>query len=127
MQAKHSKPNRTVLRIFSTATFLAMIASCSVSAFAGTYDLNNGDVYVDVRDDQHYVSQVTSVDRDGTKNYYTDEKGTTHDGTKAEDDNQVTITSNGEKTDSTVEIKTDDENQVADVTLKDVNIDAGDR
>lgn len=56
MQAKHSKPNRTVLRIFSTATFLAMIASCSVSAFAGTYDLNNGDVYVDVRNDQHYVS-----------------------------------------------------------------------
>lgn len=48
MQAKHSKPNRTVLRIFSTATFLAMIASCSISAFAGTYDLNNGDVYVDV-------------------------------------------------------------------------------
>lgn len=127
MQAKHSKPNRTVLRIFSTATFLAMIASCSVSAFAGTYDLNNGDVYVEVKDDRHYVSQVTSVDQDGTKNYYTDEKGTTHDGTKAEDDNQVTITSNGEKTDSTVEIKTDDENQVADVTLKDVNIDAGDR
>lgn len=108
MQAKHSKPNRTVLRIFSTATFLAMIASCSVSAFAGTYDLNNGDVYVDVRNDQHYVSQVTSVDQDGTKNYYTDEKGTTHDGTKAEDDNQVTITSNGKETDSTVEVKTED-------------------
>lgn len=127
MQAKHSKPNRTVLRIFSTATFLAMIASCSVSAFAGTYDLNNGDVYVDVRDDQHYVSQVTSVDQDGTKNYYTDEKGTTHDGTKAKDDNQVTITSNGEKTDSTVEVKTEDENQVANITLDNVNIDASDR
>ena len=127
MQAKHSKSNRTVLRIFSTATFLAMIASCSVSAFAGTYDLKNGDVYVDVRDDQHYVSQVTSVDQDGTKNYYTDEKGTTHDGTKAEDDNQVTITSNGEKTTSTVEVKTEDENQVANITLDNVNIDASGR
>lgn len=127
MQAKHSKPNRTVLRIFSTATFLAMIASCSVSAFAGTYDLNNGDVYVDVRNDQHYVSQVTSVDQDGTKNYYTDEKGTTHNGTVAETDNQVTITSNGKETDSTVEVKTEDKNQVANITLDNVNIDASDR
>ena len=127
MHAKHSKPNRTVLRIFSTATFLAMIASCSVSAFAGTYDLNNGDVYVDVRDNQHYVSQVTSVDQDGTKKYYTDESGTTHNGTVAETDNQVTITSNGEKTTSTVEVKTEDENQVANITLDDVNIHADDR
>lgn len=128
MQAKHSKPNRTVLRIFSTATFLAMIASCSVSAFAGTYDLNNGDVYVEVKNNEHYVSQVTHYNNDdGSREYYTDKDGKTYDGTKAETDNQVTITSNGEKTDSTVEIKTDDENQVADVTLKDVNIDAGDR
>lgn len=70
MQAKHSKPNRTVLRIFSTATFLAMIASCSVSAFAGTYDLNNGDVYVEVKNNEHYVSQVTHYNDDGSREYY---------------------------------------------------------
>ena len=122
MQAKHSKPNRTVLRIFSTATFLAMIASCSVSAFAGNYDLNNGDVYVEVKNDQHYVSQVTHYNDDGSREYYKD-----HNGSTPETDNQVTITSNGKETDSTVEIKTDDENQVANVTLKDVNIDARDR
>lgn len=126
MQAKHSKPNRTVLRIFSTATFLAMIASCSVSAFAGTYDLNNGDVYVEVKNDQHYVSQVTHYNDDGSREYYKDEDGT-HDGSKAETDNQVTITSNGEKTTSTVEVKTKDENQVANITLDNVNIDASDR
>ena len=126
MQAKHSKPNRTVLRIFSTATFLAMIASCSVSAFAGTYDLNNGDVYVEVKNDQHYVSQVTHYNDDGSREYYKDEDGT-HDGTKAETDNKVTITSNGKETDSTVEVKTEDENQVANITLDNVNIDASDR
>ena len=127
MQAKHSKPNRTVLRIFSTATFLAMIASCSVSAFAGTYDLNHGDVYVDVRDDQHYVSQVTHYNDDGSRVYYEDGNGNTYDGSKAETDNQVTITSNGKETDSTVEVKTEDENQVANITLDNVNIDASDR
>ena len=127
MQAKHSKPNRTVLRIFSTATFLAMIASCSVSAFAGTYDLNNGDVYVDVRNDQHYVSQVTKYNDDGTKNYYTDEKGTTHDGSEAETDNQVTITSKGESTANIIDVKTEDKNQVANITLDNVHADAEDR
>ena len=127
MQAKHSKPNRTVLRIFSTATFLAMIASCSVSAFAGTYDLNNGDVYVEVKNDQHYVSQVTHYNDDGTKNYYTDEKGTTHDGSEAETDNQVTITSKGESTANIIDVKTEDENQVANITLDNVHADAEDR
>ena len=127
MQAKHSKPNRTVLRIFSTATFLAMIASCSVSAFAGTYDLNNGDVYVEVKNDAHYVSQVTHYNDDGSREYYKDGEGHTHDGSEAETDNQVTITSNGKETDSTVEVKTEDENQVANITLDNVNIDAGGR
>ena len=122
MQAKHSKPNRTVLRIFSTATFLAMIASCSVSAFAGTYDLNNGDVYVDVRNGDHYVSQVAHYNDDGTKEYYKD-----HNGSTPETDKQVTITSNGKETDSTVEVKTEDENQVANITLDNVNIDASNR
>lgn len=122
MQAKHSKPNRTVLRIFSTATFLAMIASCSVSAFAGTYDLNNGDVYVEVKDNAHYVSQVTHYNDDGSRVYYED-----HDGTKAETDNQVTITSKGESTANIIDVKTEDENQVANITLDNVHADAEDR
>lgn len=122
MQAKHSKPNRTVLRIFSTATFLAMIASCSVSAFAGTYDLKNGDVYVDVRNGDHYVSQVTHYNDDGSREFYKD-----HNGSTPETDKQVTITSNGKETDSTVEVKTEDENQVANITLDNVNINASNR
>ena len=122
MQAKHSKPNRTVLRIFSTATFLAMIASCSVSAFAGTYDLNNGDVYVEVKSDGHYVSQVTHYNDDGSKEYYKD-----YDGSKAEADNQVTITSEGKSTANIIDVKTEDKNQVANITLDNVHADARDR
>lgn len=122
MQAKHSKPNRTVLRIFSTATFLAMIASCSVSAFAGTYDLNNGDVYVDVRNGDHYVSQVTHYNDDGTREYYKD-----YNGSEAETDNQVTITSKGESTANIIDVKTEDENQVANITLDNVHADARNR
>lgn len=122
MQAKHSKPNRTVLRIFSTATFLAMIASCSVSAFAGTYDLNNGDVYVEVKEGAHYVSQVTHYNDDGSREYYQD-----YDGTRAETDNQVTITSKGESTANIIDVKTEDENQVANITLDNVHADAEDR
>lgn len=127
MQAKHSKPNRTVLRIFSTATFLAMIASCSVSAFAGTYDLNNGDVYVEVKNDQHYVSQVTHYNEDGSREYYKDGEGHTHDGSEAETDNQVTITSKGESTANIIDVKTEDENQVANITLDNVHADASNR
>lgn len=127
MQAKHSKPNRTVLRIFSTATFLAMIASCSVSAFAGTYDLNNGDVYVEVKDNGHYVSQVTHYNDDGSREFYTDGEGHTHDGSEAETDNQVTITSKGESTANIIDVKTEDENQVANITLDNVHADASNR
>lgn len=127
MQAKHSKPNRTVLRIFSTATFLAMIASCSVSAFAGTYDLNNGDVYVEVKNDAHYVSQVTHYNDDGSREYYKDGEGHTHDGSEAETDNQVTITSKGESTANIIDVKTEDENQVANITLDNVHADASNR
>lgn len=127
MQAKHSKPNRTVLRIFSTATFLAMIASCSVSAFAGTYDLNNGDVYVEVKDNQHYVSQVTHYNDDGSSVFYTDEAGKTHDGSEAETDNQVTITSEGKSTANIIDVKTEDKNQVANITLDNVHADASNR
>ena len=127
MQAKHSKPNRTVLRIFSTATFLAMIASCSVSAFAGTYDLNNGDVYVEVKNDEHYVSQVTHYNDDGSREYYTDGDGNTYDGSKAETDNQVTITSEGKSTANIIDVKTEDKNQVANITLDNVHADASNR
>ena len=126
MQAKHSKSNRTVLRIFSTATFLAMIASCSVSAFAGTYDLNNGDVYVDVKEGAHYVSQVTHYNDDGTREYYK-EDGKTYNGSEAETDNQVTITSKGESTANIIDVKTEDENQVANITLDNVHADASNR
>lgn len=122
MQAKHSKPNRTVLRIFSTATFLAMIASCSVSAFAGTYDLNNGDVYVEVKEGAHYVSQVTHYNDDGSREYYKD-----HNGSTPETDNQVTITSKGESTANIIDVKTEDKNQVANITLDNVHADAEDR
>ena len=127
MQAKHSKPNRTVLRIFSTATFLAMIASCSVSAFAGTYDLNNGDVYVEVKNDAHYVSQVTHYNDDGSREFYKDGDGNTYDGTKAETDNQVTITSEGKSTANIIDVKTEDKNQVANITLDNVHADAEER
>ena len=47
---KCEKSNRLALRVLSTATFLAMIASCAAPAFAGTYYLENGSLTISATD-----------------------------------------------------------------------------
>ena len=51
------KNNKMALRVLSTATFLAMVASCTASAFAGTYYLENGDITVDAKEDGNHITQ----------------------------------------------------------------------
>lgn len=66
------KNNKTALRVLSTATFLAMVASCTAPAFAATYDISAGNISVSARDDGQYVSQWTE-DADKNRTYTTEE------------------------------------------------------
>lgn len=101
------KNNKTALRVLSTATFLAMVASCTVPAFAGTYYLENGDITVNAKEDGNYISQGEMTDhRDEGKTIITDH----------EDESDTSAVSN------TVTINVDD-NATGDVTIKDANID----
>ena len=88
-------------RILSAALALLLIASLSVTAFADTYDLANGSVEVSATENGQSVTQ-----------------GSTY----VSNDPAPVITSNGTSTTNTVTI-TAAENQTANVTLKDVNID----
>ena len=101
------KKNKMALRVLSTATFLTMVASCTVPAFAGTYYLENGDITVDAKEDGNYISQGEMTDhKDEGKTIITDHK----------DENDTSAVSN------TVTINVDD-NATGDVTIKDANID----
>ena len=101
------KNNKTALRVLSTATFLAMVASCTAPAFAGTYYLEKGDITVNAKEDGNYISQGEMTDhRDEGKTIITDH----------EDESDTSAVSN------TVTINVDD-NATGDVTIKDANID----
>ena len=102
------KKNKTALRVLSTATFLAMVASCTVPAFAGTYYLENGDITVNAKEDGNYISQGEMTNcKDEGETIITDHV----------DENDTSAVSN------TVTIKAN-EGQKANVTLDNVNIDA---
>ena len=88
-------------RILSAALVLLLVASLPVTAFADTYDLANGSVEVSATENGQSVTQ-----------------GSTY----VSNDPAPVITSNGTSTTNTVTI-TAAENQTANVTLKDVNID----
>lgn len=102
------KKNKMALRVLSTATFLTMVASCTVPAFAGTYYLENGDVTVDAKEDGNHITQgdLYQDHLDEGKTIITDHK----------DENDTSAVSN------TVTINVDD-NATGDVTIKDANID----
>ena len=102
------KNNKTALRVLSTATFLAMVASCTVPAFAGTYYLEKGDITVDAKEDGNHITQgdLYQDHLDEGKTIITDH----------EDKNDTSAVSN------TVTIKVD-EGVTGDVTIKDANID----
>ena len=101
------KNNKMALRVLSTATFLAMVASCTAPAFAGTYYLEKGDITVNAKEDGNYISQGEMTDqKDEGKTIITDH----------EDESDTSAVSN------TVTINVDD-NATGDVTIKDANID----
>lgn len=102
------KNNKMALRVLSTATFLAMVASCTAPAFAGTYYLENGDITVDAKEDGNHITQgdLYQDHLDEGKTIITDHK----------DENDTSAVSN------TVTINVDD-NATGDVTIKDANID----
>ena len=102
------KNNKMALRVLSTATFLAMVASCTASAFAGTYYLENGDITVDAKEDGNHITQgdLYQDHLDEGKTIITDH----------EDESDTSAVSN------TVTIKVD-EGVTGDVTIKDANID----
>ena len=102
------KKNKTALRVLSTATFLAMVASCTAPAFAATYDISVGNISVSARGDSQYVSQWTE-DADKNRTYTTEDH-------KEEDETIIT----GASSSNSVTIK----GQTANVTLDNVNIDA---
>ena len=102
------KKNKTALRVLSTATFLAMVASCTVPAFAGTYYLEKGDITVNAKEDGNHITQgdLYQDHLDEGKTIITDH----------EDESDTSAVSN------TVTINVDD-NATGDVTIKDANID----
>ena len=102
------KNNKAALRVLSTATFLAMVASCTAPAFAATYDISVGNISVSARGDSQYVSQWTE-DADKNRTYTTEDH-------KEEDETIIT----GASSSNSVTIK----GQTANVTLDNVNIDA---
>ena len=105
------KKNKTALRVLSTATFLAMVASCTVPAFAATYDISVGNISVSARGDSQYVSQWTE-DADKNRTYTTEDH--------KEEDETIII---GASSSNSVTIDAE-KDQKANVTLDNVNIDA---
>lgn len=113
---KRSK--RLALRVLSTATFLAMVSSCTTAAFADTYDLTKGSVTVNAKSGD--ISYVTQKAADGS--FCTNESGKTLD--NYEDKTPVTLTTSGEEpTHNTASIYTE-KGVSTTVTLDNVNIDA---
>ena len=100
------KSNKLALRVLSTATFLAMVSSCATAAFAGTYYMEDGSISIVAKTDGNYITQGTTIN---------DQK----------DAGETVITNHDSETASknTVTIKAE-EDCTANVTLKDVNIDA---
>ena len=113
------RSNRLALRVLSTATFLAMVSSCTTVAFADTYDLTEGSVTVNAKSDGTYVTQT-----DADNNYVTNGNGNVLNNYK--DETPVTLTTSGEEpTHNTASIYTE-KGVSTTVTLDNVNIDASD-
>lgn len=108
------------LRVLSTAALMAMVSSIATGAFADTYDLNKGSVDILAEDGKQYITQW----KDESKStYVTDDKGEI----KKREDADITLTTKDETTgetkttSNTVTIDAKEDN-TANVTLQDVNI-----
>lgn len=111
------RSNRLALRVLSTATFLAMVSSCTTAAFADTYDLTKGSVTVNAKKDGTYVTQI------GSDNNYV-KNGNGEELNNYQDKTPVTLTTGGNvEKNNTASIYTD-KGVSTTVTLDNVNIDA---
>lgn len=112
------RSNRLALRVLSTATFLAMVSSCTTAAFADTYDLTEGSVTVRAESSGTYVTQT-----DSDNNYVKNDYG---DLLKDYRDDTPTLTTGGkEEKNNTASIYTE-KGVSTTVTLDNVNINASD-
>ena len=112
------RSNRLALRVLSTATFLAMVSSCTTAAFADTYDLTEGSVTVRAESSGTYVTQT-----DSDNNYVKNDYG---DLLKDYRDDTPTLTTEGkEEKNNTASIYTE-KGVSTTVTLDNVNINASD-
>ena len=99
------RSNRLALRVLSTATFLAMVSSCTTAAFADTYYMEDGSISIVAKTDGNYITQGETTDW--------------------KDEGETVITNRYSDTASsnTVTIKTE-KDCTANVTLNNVNINA---
>lgn len=108
------------LRVLSTAALMAMVSSIATAAFADTYDLNKGSVDILAADGEQRITQWEDKSK-GT--YVTDDKGEIKD--RLDDDITLTTkdktTGETKTTSNTVTIDAKEDN-TANVTLQDVNI-----
>lgn len=102
------------LRVLSTAALVAMVSSIATAAFAAEYDVTKGSVDILAADGEQRITQWEDKSK-GT--YVTDDKGEIKD--RLDDD--ITLTTKDKTTSNTVTIDAKEDN-TANVTLKDVNI-----
>ena len=116
------KNKQLALRVLSTAAVMSILTSISAPAFADVYDLTRGDLSINVNaKDQQTVTQT-----DGSGGYVSDEKGEIKD---RPDDNVIVTTKDKDTqeikpTGNTVTVNAQSSTVSANVTLRDVSIDA---
>ena len=107
------------LRVLSTAALMAMVSSIATAAFADTYDVTKGSVDILAEGGEQRITQ-----RDDTGAFVKDENGDIDHRL----DSKIILTTKNETTDetettsNTVTITAENENDTANVTLKDVHI-----
>ena len=116
---RKSVKQQLALRVLSTAALMAMVSSIATAAFAAEYNVKDGSVEIVAKDGIQSITQ-----RDDTGAFVKDEKG---DIDHRPDDDIILTTKNKdtgetETTSNTVTITAENENDTANVTLKDVHI-----
>ena len=112
---KASPPPRVAAqRIAALALACAMMTGMALPVFAGTYDIANGSIEIHAKDGGNFISQW--IMNEGKKEYYGN-----FDENYKDPDSEITIT--GKSTGNSVTIDAD-KGKTANVTLKDVEINA---
>lgn len=117
------KSKQLALRVLSTAAVMSILTSISAPAFADVYDLTRGDLSINV----DAKNQQTVTQTDGSGGYVKDDNG---DEIKDRVDDDVIVTTKDKDTqeikttDNTVTVNAQSSSVSANVTLRDVSIDA---